>query len=306
MIELDPVAGPGATQDRRHDGYQCQSAYLVQRAHVLIAGIKQPLPSRPGGTAEAVTWRRDRSLMPAAMPRYRPRPNPAAPDTPGLVLIDVGQQKVREEPFGVRFALHAGDAVVSVALQVPGPHNVSNALAAIGAAMAAGVPMRDAAEAIGGFVGLRRRMELVGEAGGVAVIDDFGHNPDKIAATLDALHAFPGRLLLLFQPHGYGPLKVMGRELVATFADRMRESDVLVLPDPVYQGGTVAREVGSDDIARGVEAAGRDARHIADRAAAAATLVDLARAGDRIVVMGARDDTLSLLAQGMVRDLRAR
>ena len=65
-------------------------------------------------------------------------------------------------------------------------------------------------------------MELVGEADGVAVIDDFGHNPDKIAATLDTLHAFPGRLLILFQPHGYGPLKVMRRELVASFADEAR------------------------------------------------------------------------------------
>jgi UDP-N-acetylmuramate--alanine ligase len=219
---------------------------------------------------------------------------------------DLVARDLREEPFGVRFALHAGDAIAPVALKVPGRHNVSNALAAIGAAMAAGVPLGQAAEAIGGFAGLRRRMELVGEARGVAVIDDFGHNPDKIAATLDALHAFPGRLLLLFQPHGYGPLKVMGRELIATFAEEMRRDDVLMMPDPVYQGGTVTREVGSEDIVCGVAAAGRDARHVADRAEAAALLIDMARPGDRIVVMGARDDTLSLLAQGMVRDLQAR
>jgi UDP-N-acetylmuramate--alanine ligase len=98
---------------------------------------------------------------------------------------------------------------VRVTLQVPGRHNVSNALAALGAVQAAGVPLDEAVRAIAGFTGLKRRFELVGEARGVAVIDDFGHNPDKIAATLDTLHAFPGRLLLLFQPHGYGPLKVM-------------------------------------------------------------------------------------------------
>ena len=223
---------------------------------------------------------------------------------------DLVARNLREEPFGVRFDLRVGTGSVPVALQLPGRHNVSNALAAIGAAVAAGVPPGEAAAAIGGFTGLRRRMELVGEAavegGGVAVIDDFGHNPDKIAATLDALHAFPGRLLLLFQPHGYGPLKVMGRELAATFAERMRGGDVLTMPDPVYQGGTVLREVGSGDIVRAVAGAGHDARHIADRADAAALLVDLARAGDRIVVMGARDDTLSLLARGMVRDLGAR
>jgi UDP-N-acetylmuramate--alanine ligase len=78
------------------------------------------------------------------------------------------------------------------------------------------------------------------------------------------------------------------------------------MPDPVYQGGTVAREVGSADIVAGVAAAGRNARHIPDREEAARALVADARVGDRIIVMGARDDTLSLLAQDMVRALGAR
>ena len=219
---------------------------------------------------------------------------------------DLSARGLRAAPYGVRFELHADGAVLPVALNVPGRHNVSNALAALGAAEAAGVPLADAARAIEGFAGLRRRMELVGEAGGVAVIDDFGHNPDKIAATLDALHAFPGRVLALFQPHGFGPLKLMGRELAATFAGRMREGDVLVMPDPVYQGGTVSREVGSEDVVAQVAASGRDARHVPDRERAAELLVAAAQPGDRIVVMGARDDTLSLLAEGMVRALAGR
>lgn len=213
---------------------------------------------------------------------------------------------LREAPFGMRFDLHVRGEALPIELQAPGRHNVSNALAAIGACMAAGVPVREAADAIGGFLGLRRRMELVGAAGGVSVIDDFGHNPDKIAATLDALHAHPGRVLTLFQPHGFGPLKLMGRELAETFAGRMRPGDVLVMPDPVYQGGTVAREVGSGDITALIAAAGRDARHVPDREEAARAVVDAARPGDRVVVMGARDDTLSLLAQGMVRSLASR
>ena len=151
--------------------------------------------------------------------------------------------------------------------------------------------------------GLKRRFEKVGEANGVTVIDDFGHNPDKIAATLDTLHAFPGRLLILFQPHGYGPLKVMRTELVDSIAARMKLGDVLAMPDPAYFGGTVAREVTSADIVADLRAKGVDARHIADRAAAADALVAEAKPGDRIVVMGARDDTLSLLAQEMVERL---
>ncbi|MBY8829020.1 glutamate ligase domain-containing protein [Hephaestia mangrovi] len=218
---------------------------------------------------------------------------------------DLVASALEERPFGVDFDIaEQGEPPIRVSLQVPGRHNVSNALAAIGAAGAAGVSLANAVAAIGGFTGLRRRFELVGEANGVAVIDDFGHNPDKIAATLDTLHAFPGRLLILFQPHGYGPLKQMRRELVASFVERLRHDDELVLPDPVYQGGTVAREVTSADIVADIAAAGANARHIPAREAAAAHLVAVARAGDRIVVMGARDDTLSVLAADMLASIK--
>jgi UDP-N-acetylmuramate--alanine ligase len=214
---------------------------------------------------------------------------------------DLVANNLAERPFGVDFDVsERGGKPIHVKLQVPGRHNVANALAAVGAARAAGVTLEDAAKAIGGFVGLRRRMELVGEAGGVSVIDDFGHNPDKIGATLDTLHAFPGRLLMLFQPHGYGPLKMMRRELVEAFVERMKPEDELVLPDPVYQGGTVTREVTSADIIGDLTVAGVKARHIPDRAAAAAHLAAIAEPGDRIVVMGARDDTLSQLAADML------
>jgi UDP-N-acetylmuramate--alanine ligase len=190
-----------------------------------------------------------------------------------------------------------------VRLQVPGRHNAENALAAIAAAMAVGVTLREASEAIGGFLGLRRRFEKVGEAGGVTVIDDFGHNPDKIAATLSTLHAFPGRLLIFFQPHGFGPLKSMGNELAATFAQEMTTEDVLLMPDPVYHGGTTDRSVGSDAIVAAVRERGRKAEHHPERSACGDRLVELARPGDRIIVMGARDDTLTSFAEELVRRL---
>ncbi len=225
---------------------------------------------------------------------------------------DLRAENLVPEPFAISFELvarlpfGAGEMRRHVRLAVPGRHNVANALAAIAAVAAAGIPPEQAVEAIGGFTGLRRRFDFVGEGGGVAVIDDFGHNPDKIAATLDTLHAFPGRLRILFQPHGYGPLKVMRRELVESLTQRLRPDDILVLPDPVYHGGTVTREVTSADIVADLTAAGRDARHVANRAEAAALLVAEARPGDRIVVMGARDDTLSLLAAEMLESLRAK
>ncbi len=135
------------------------------------------------------------------------------------------------------------------------------------------------------------------------MIDDFGHNPDKIAATLKTLHAFHGRLLILFQPHGFGPLKLMQREFIEGFAGLMRRDDVLLMPEPVYYGGTTDRSIGSEDIAAGVRAAGRQAQALATRADCGDRIVEIAQPGDRIVVMGARDDSLSTFAAGLLARL---
>ncbi len=207
-------------------------------------------------------------------------------------------------PAGMRFTLtELGGDRHAVVLNVPGAHNVANALAALGAVRAIGVPLDQAVAALESFAGIRRRMEVVGTANGVTVIDDFAHNPDKIAATLKTLHAFEGRLLILFQPHGFGPLKLMKHEFIDGFAGLMRPDDVLLMPEPVYYGGTTDRSVGSEDIAAGIRAAGRTTEALATREACGDRLVQLARPGDRIVVMGARDDTLSDFAAGLVRRL---
>lgn len=220
---------------------------------------------------------------------------------------DFGAEAIRPAPFGVSFIAidRRSGARAEVALKVPGRHNVSNALAAIAASIAAGIGFEEAAKALGTFAGVRRRFELVGEAAGVAVIDDFGHNPDKIAATLKTLHEFPGRLLVMFQPHGYGPLKKMGAELIESFAAGLGRDDVLLMPEPVYYGGTTDRSVSSEAIITGVVAAGRRAEALPTRDECGRRLLELARAGDRIVVMGARDDTLTTFAEGLVASLRA-
>ena len=192
---------------------------------------------------------------------------------------------------------------LSVTLPVPGAHNVANALAALGAVRAVGVPLDRAVAALETFAGIRRRMEVVGTANGVTVIDDFAHNPDKIAATLKTLHAFDGRLLILFQPHGFGPLRLMKSEFIDGFAGLLRPDDVLLMPEPVYYGGTTDRSVSSGDIAEGVRAAGRHAEALPTRETCGDRLVDLARPGDRIVVMGARDDTLSTFAADLLKRL---
>jgi len=173
----------------------------------------------------------------------------------------------------------------------------------LGAIHALGFPLDEAVAALARFAGLKRRLETVGIAGGVTVIDDFGHNPDKIAATLATLTAQPGRLLLMFQPHGFGPLAKMGEELARTFAQGMREGDRLYLPDPVYQGGTVDQSRGSDWLTSAIRDSGGDAVYLPERAAIGDALLAEALPGDRIAILGARDDTLSEFAAELVATL---
>jgi UDP-N-acetylmuramate--alanine ligase len=221
-------------------------------------------------------------------------------DSPGA---DFMGKELKLEADGVSFAVQAEGERHAVKLPVPGRHNASNALAAIAATRALGVPVEDSTAALARFEGLRRRLETVGIANGVTVIDDFAHNPDKIAATLATLRAHPGRLLIMFQPHGFGPLSKMGNELAQAFADGMAPDDRLYLPDPVYQGGTVERKRGSDWLAEAVREREKQAEHIPERAKIGDALVAGARSGDRILIMGARDDTLIDFARELVERL---
>ena len=189
----------------------------------------------------------------------------------------------------------------ALTLGVPGRHNLANALAALGGASLADIPVAQAVTALGSFAGLARRFEIVGtSADDITVIDDFGHNPEKVAATLDTLRRHPGRIIAFFQPHGFGPLRQMGVQLAEILATRLGPDDITVLCDPVYFGGTVNRSVSSEHVVAMIAAAGGHAEHIADRAACGDRIVALARPGDRIVVMGARDDTLSVFAKDIL------
>ena len=142
-------------------------------------------------------------------------------------------------------------SVHALRLAVPGRHNLANALAAIAGASALGVSMTEAVAALAEFKGLARRFDIVGtSSSGVMVIDDFGHNPDKVAATLATLKAQDGPVIAFFQPHGYGPLRQMGAELAATFGRLLGPGDRPVRPGVFWRdGGSLGRlwpDCGSD------------------------------------------------------------
>ncbi|GGZ12944.1 glutamate ligase domain-containing protein [Novosphingobium colocasiae] len=217
----------------------------------------------------------------------------------------IGSEDLREGPTSLTATVidRRDDSHHPLTLNVPGRHNLANALAAIAAASAAGVSVADAVAALGSYAGLARRFDVIGtSASGVTVIDDFGHNPDKVSATLATLKAHPGRVIAFFQPHGYGPLRQMGHELAEVLATRLGAEDRTILCDPVYFGGTVDRTQGSQRIVDLIVEGGGQAEYLPERSACADRITAIARPGDRVVVMGARDDTLTVFA----RDLLAR
>jgi UDP-N-acetylmuramate--alanine ligase len=226
-------------------------------------------------------------------------------DNPDATL-GVAADTIEDTVGGIRAVLidRRDDTIHPLVLTMPGRHNLSNALAAVAGSVAAGVSVHDACVALTTFEGLARRFDVIGTSpGGITVIDDFGHNPEKCRATLRTLKAHPGRVIAFFQPHGYGPLRQMGHELARTFAGELGPEDLTLMCDPVYFGGTVDRSEGSERIVQLIEEGGGHAEYIPTREACGQHIVEIARPGDRVVVMGARDDTLTEFAKALLSKL---
>jgi UDP-N-acetylmuramate--alanine ligase len=196
-------------------------------------------------------------------------------------------------PNGVTFRLDG----VLVALPIPGAHNAWNAAAALAACRAAGVPLHAAAAALARFRGVARRFEVVGSGAGVEVVDDFAHNPAKVAAALATARERSRRVLAFFQPHGYAPMRFMRAELVRAFAEGLRPNDQLFLPEIFYTGGTATRDLSSRDLCADVAGLGGRAEFLRDRRDLLRILKKAVAPGDCVLVMGARDPSLADFAR---------
>lgn len=192
----------------------------------------------------------------------------------------------------------------TLSLMIPGQHNVENALACIAVANYFGSPLSQTCRILESFQGVKRRMEVIGTANGVTVMDDFAHNPDKIAATLSALNDFPGRVLILFQVHGYGPLSLMHKEMAEVFEQYLTPEDRLYVPEVLYLGGTTDQSFTAQDFVKEMKALGVPAQWFAQREEIVACLVSEAEEGDRIVIMGARDDSLTTVAKDILTQIK--
>jgi UDP-N-acetylmuramate--alanine ligase len=195
-------------------------------------------------------------------------------------------------PWGSRFLVSAGaERLGTVDLAVPGRHNVVNALGAVGAALAAGAPFPAVQDALAGFLGAARRFHLRAEVAGVTMVDDYAHNPPKVAAALAAarLGAWK-RVVAVFQPHLYSRTRLFADEFgraLAAGADVVVVTDVYAAredPDPGVTGALVA---GAATRAR----PDLDCVYEPDRSALAARIASLVEPGDLVLTLGAGDIT---------------
>lgn len=194
---------------------------------------------------------------------------------------------------GVQFLLDGE----TVTLPVIGRHNIANALAAIAAAEMIGIPRIQAIKALSSFKGIRRRLETIGVTKkDITVIDDFAHNPEKIAASLQALKEYDGKLIIIYQPHGFKPTKIMRSGIVESFDKYLSLDDTLIMQEIYYAGGTAEKDISSADLVKDLERTGKRVHFIPDRKKIIHLVKGLAGKGDRIVIMGARDESLGEFA----------
>ncbi len=217
----------------------------------------------------------------------------------------VGSLRVRTDAGGSVSPAHADGARLHLALDVPQPgrHNLENAAAAALVALELGIAPATIEAALARFPGVARRFEIVGTtADGIRVVDDYAHNGEKIRATLTTAQAGASRVVAIFQPHGFGPARFLRPELRQLLPDLLRPQDRFCYAEIFYAGGTVARDISSrmlaDDLPRDLGCA-----YASDHDAVVRWVVSEARAGDTVLLMGARDPDLPHLVRAIFRAL---
>jgi len=212
---------------------------------------------------------------------------------------DVRASEISCNPFGSKFREKDTDFEINI----PGLYNVYNALAAIAVAQTEGVSDMEIKNALKTFKGTRRRMEVVGEANGIKVIDDYAHNPKKIQAAIDTVRLISERLIIVFQPHGFGPTEFMREELISAFAGKLLPTDTLLMPEIYYAGGTAEKRISSNDIIKELKSREINAVFVPERDDIVTEVKQRATPHDSVLVMGARDDSLTDLCHAILDGL---
>ena len=205
-------------------------------------------------------------------------------------LCDFRASRIEQRDRRIRFLLTERDGTERCCeLEVPGTHNVLNALAAIAVASELDVSLETAAAALAEFNGVRRRFEIKGEYGGVVVVDDYAHHPTEVRTTLTtARGCWPGRrIVALFQPHLFSRT----RDFAVEFGQALSEADIVLLADVYPSRERPISGVTSELIAQAIRAASDREIHAVGNQPSSEAVRSYTRSGDVLVIMGAGDIT---------------
>ena len=192
---------------------------------------------------------------------------------------------------------------IDFTLNVPGQYNVMNALAAITTCLGLGVSIENCAQGLQLYEGIERRFHFIGNEKGITVIDDYAHNPAKVEACLTAVHSMrtktgkKKRVVAIFHPHGFGPMKLLQKEFIETFIHSLEDQDLLFMPEIYYAGGSADKSISSNDIIQEINKRKPIGTFFADKNALLKKLPRIVKKDDLIINMGARDPNLGSFAR---------
>jgi UDP-N-acetylmuramate--alanine ligase len=185
-------------------------------------------------------------------------------------------------------------------LPLPGNHNVENLCAALCVCEHLGCEGPALSHAVRDFEGVARRFTVTKTERKVHVVDDFAHNPAKIAAAVGAARRLSGRIIAVYQPHGFGPTRFLKDEYIATFRTVFLQNDSFYLLPIYYAGGTAEKNIFSEDLIHGLGPVSFKAQTVRDRDELLTKLKTDVSSGDCVLVMGARDPSLPALVKKIV------
>ncbi len=201
--------------------------------------------------------------------------------------------EVSLKDFSAKFEINK----VKFSLSLPGYYNVQNALAAARICTELGLSLEKISRSFEKYKGLFRRFNIIGTANDITVIDDYAHNPAKIKAVLESLWAAQkGKIIAVYQPHGYAPARSLRRDLVNSFVF-LKGNGLLIMPEIFYAGGTVVRDISSKDLIEDAVKMGIKGFFLPFRKDIINLCALRAKKGDIVIVMGARDNSLSDFAR---------
>ena len=201
---------------------------------------------------------------------------------------DFSAQDLQMKPTGVEYTvLHHAKPLGKLRLHLPGRHSASNALAAVAVGHELEIPFSRVAEALDGFTGIHRRFEIKGEPRGITIIDDYGHHPAEIQATIEAIHdSWKRPLIVIFQPHRFSRTQ----DLFDDFLTAFEGADRLVLTEIYAAGEDPIEGVTSEGLYQGIKRRGHmEVDFIPDKGQIVKQLVGKLNPGDIVLTLGAGD-----------------